>query len=142
LEDWLRVATRTPAAPRINAPLDFTALVMSRIQKQPVEPAPSVIAPVHERVHAVGGTLAFSALLLAASALALLRFEPGAAFAVLGILVTALVLMATMVRAISDSLYAVSSNTGLMLLVTAVLGGLLLLWAQVARASERVAREA
>jgi hypothetical protein len=147
LEEWLRTVSRASAASRVTSTMDFTSLVMSRIEAQSasaqsVQMSTCARASAREQLHAVAGTLAFSAFLLIVSGVAFVRFEPAAAFATLSALVSGFVVVVTTVRMISDSLYAASTNTGLMLLVTSLVGGSLLLWPQLSRAAGRVTREA
>jgi hypothetical protein len=147
LEEWLRTVSRASAASRVTSSMDFTSLVMSRIEAQSASAQPAQMstcasAPAREQLHAVAGTLAFSAFLLIISGVAFVRFEPAAAFATLSALVSGFVVVVTTARMVSDSLYAASTNNGLMLLVTALVGGSLLLWPQFARAAGRVTGEA
>jgi len=141
-EEWLRLVSKPAPTRRMSAPMDFTALVMSRIEIEPTAVQPSVDASMRERAQAVAGTLAFAVLLVLASGAALIRFEPGLAFAALSAVVSGCVMMLVAIRTVSDSLYAVSSNNGLMLLVSGLLFVSLVLWSQIARSSGRVTREA
>jgi multisubunit Na+/H+ antiporter MnhB subunit len=122
--------------------MDFTALVMSRIETEPTVVQPSTDASTRERAQAVAGTLAFAALLVLASGAALIRFEPELAFAALSAVVSGCVMLLLAVRTVSDSLYAASSNNGLMLVVSGLLFVSLVFWSQIARSSDRVTREA
>ncbi len=143
IEEWLRSASRAATAGRATAPMDFTALVMSRIETHPGRSAPApATAPIRERVRVVTATLVFSVFVLIGSVVTLVRFEPGIVFGALGALVSGLVTLATALRTLSDVAYAASNNTGLMLLVTAFFGASLLLWPQVARVTSRATREA
>lgn len=138
----------------VAAPLDFTARVMARVAVEPaLELAPAVqlagyAAPVEDspllhQAGAVFATVGAATLVVLGSSFVVSLTNPSLGLTLMSALVNLVVMALAGLRLASEAFTNVATNAGLTTAVmTLLLGGVLLGWAQVSRIFTRSAQEA
>src|SRR5262249_32234186 len=154
-EAWrLQVGLEGPQPPRVAAPSDFTARVMARIEIIQAQPLPPAVLPARVvqatlltsptlgPVPIVAGAIGISAMMALISSCLLAIFAPAQAVALLGAVLSAGVVLLTLVRAVLGVTSSAASGVGVILLLAVIPLVVLVATGRAAWQSDQVAREA
>lgn len=151
-DNFLRGKLCTQA--HVAAPLDFTARVMARVSAEPaLELAPAIQlagyeapaedSPLLHQAGAVVATIGAATLVVLGSSFVVSLANPALGLSLMSALVNLVVMALAGLRLASDAFTNVATNAGLTTAVmTLLLGGVLLGWAQVSRFVTRSTQEA
>lgn len=151
-EEGLHTLSRFAASPtaKVNAPDDFTARVMARLDMPTAQPPrPATAKPAKrepalmlDRLTIAFGVFALSTLVVLLTSLVIAFLAPEIAFAFLSLLVSGFILLLVSLRTMLGALSSVGSNSMLLVLLAAGLVASLLFWSRLIRPALRLTRNA